>query len=139
MFSNSATIIRILAFIAFTCSVFSIGWDIASNYNKSVAEEQTRLSAVASGNPTFGIYGGWGDDRRLKRLVLVPFSLVAFLCIRRFPYLSLSLYGFSIGIFLVWFVEVAGNPFDYALFGAVLILFPSLIRKLLLGKYQGKN
>ena len=161
MFSNSATIIRILAFIAFTCSVFSIGWDIASNYNKSVAEEQTRLSAVASGNPTFGIYGDWGDDRRLKRLVLVPFSLVAFLCIRRFPYLSLSLYGFSIGIFLVWFVEVsylisindgfiygksyfeivliAGNPFDYALFGAVLILFPSLIRKLLLGKYQGKN
>lgn len=158
MFSKCATIIRILAFIAFTLSVFSIGWDIASNYNKGVAEEQTRLSAIANGEPTFGIYGDWGDDRRLKRLVLVPFSLVAFLCIRRFPYLSLSLYGFSIGIFLVWFMRVsylisinegvisgksdleivliAANPFDYALFGAVLVLFPSLIRQLTLGKYQ---
>lgn len=33
-------------------------------------------------------------------------------------------------------VLIAANPFDYALFGAVLVLFPSLIRQLTLGKYQ---
>lgn len=42
MFTKGAKIIRILAFVAFTLSVFSIGWDIASNYNKGVAEEQTQ-------------------------------------------------------------------------------------------------
>ena len=161
MFTKSAQIIRILAFVAFTLSIFSIGWDVATRYNESVAEEQTRLSANASGKPTFGIYGDWGDSRRLKRLALVPLSLAAFFCIRRFPYLSLSIYGLSLGIFLVWFLDisyrisinegfipdksylaialVAANPSDYALFGAILVLFASLIRQLMLGKYRGEN
>lgn len=97
----------------------------------------------------------------MKRLVLVPLSLTAFLCIRRFPFLSLTVYGSSIGIFLVWFIDIsyrisinegfipdksflaivliAANPFDYALFVADLILFPSLVRQLMLGRNQGEK
>jgi hypothetical protein len=160
MFSRSVTFIRVLAFIAFTLSIFSIGWEIASNYNQRVTKEQYDRAAVANGQSTFEIYGDWGDRRRWKRIIQVPLTFIAVLCIRRSSIVSLTLSGLSIGLYLMWARDVysviqsdwslyselgptaiallAANPFDYALFGTLLIIFPCLLLSLL-DKPKGKQ
>ncbi len=161
MFSKGIQIIKILALVTFAFSILSIGYEIADAYNERVANEQNERAAAANGGPVFGIYGDYGDPRKLKRLILVPITFLAFLCIRRFSFVSLALYGLAIVIFLIWLREIytiikidwdvfshnspvaiallAANPFDYALFAAVLILSPTLMVHLFSSTHKGNQ
>jgi hypothetical protein len=139
--------VRLLAIGALLLAVLSIGTDGVSKYNEGIAEHQEELVRQAKGEPSFGIYGDYGDHRPWKRLLLVPLTLIGWFAVRRSTTYGLAafVYGISTLVFAHWawmvitaividwnlysdrslleLLSLAANPVDYLLFAVVLVLF----------------